>query len=416
MRAGSINLITNTSTSFFGISIGNLPKREQKTTSQMLIEEARAKLEKSPATDCFKKTCRDCNNIEDLTTRNGSYSDDDNYALIKSTIKLKKEVLKEQLDNLANAGREIYEAQQVVEELTQQLAQIDALRREYNAKMSSFVYGSYRSGEGFNQLAGYDKEKNILNKYFISEIHKDKNGMEANVPSSVLFFGPRGNGKSTFADAFSQELGCEMPVLLRPHGKTNEEKCDNLYSKMLEKAQNAKEEYEQSGKVSVIALNELDVVQKGNPETIQKIAEFMKTCYQNYHCIVFASTNYPLNIPFPTGGKDTAFPCVVAIEPPNRENKKAILKYYLENQLDRRLPEDKYGYLADMLESQEIQSGCAYSVSQIKNEVCKSSSNTTYEDIIDRIASGKAAPNLDKDYLAEFQTAYRKLMINEIEE
>ena len=47
---------------------------------------------------------------------------------------------------------------------------------------------------------------------------KEKNGEEANIPSSILFFGPKGNGKTTFALAFAEEIGCERPVSVKGSG------------------------------------------------------------------------------------------------------------------------------------------------------------------------------------------------------
>ena len=403
MRVGLINSLINNTVNFSGISIGNVSKRHEKTSSQVFIEDAKRKLKHSPATDSFKKSLQDYQNVADITKNNDPYYDITNQDRLKRTLDIKASILDAQHINLANMREEAQELMQIPDELTKQLEQIDSIRREENAKIAGFRYGAYRTGDGFSQLAGYEKEKN---------------GVKANVPSSVLFFGPRGNGKSTFADAFSQELGCETSVFLRPFGRGDEEKCDNLYSKMLEKAQTAKEEYETSGKITVITLNELDVIQNGSKETIKKISEFLKTCYPTYHCILFASTNYPLNIPFQTGGKDTAFPCVVAVDPPNRENKKAILKYYLEGKLAERVSEDDYYHLADMLEKQEAKTGGAYSASQIKNEVCKSDDKgfITNEDVVDSIEHDKVKPNLTKEYLTEFQTAYKKLMTNEIEE
>lgn len=106
----------------------------------------------------------------------------------------------------------------------------------------------YMNNEGFSQLAGYEDEKNILYKYFISEIEKAKQGEDANVPNAVLFFGPMGNGKTTFSKAFAQETGANL-ILLKMVMAKQDNICPNFYEKLLKKSNEAKELYEEKGQI-----------------------------------------------------------------------------------------------------------------------------------------------------------------------
>ncbi len=128
-------------------------------------------------------------------------------------------------------------------------------------------------------------KKDILYKYFISEIAKEEAGLEANIPNAIMFFGPKGNGKTTFANAFAQEIGCENPICVVGIGINTAGICKSLYKNLNKAAKKANEEYEKTGKIQVIFIDEFDLVADEKSTILPELEEFMRTCYEKYHCI-----------------------------------------------------------------------------------------------------------------------------------
>ena len=134
-------------------------------------------------------------------------------------MKLKENLDKQRIILLEREQRRIAEMKKVVNDVSTQACSYeeqtinDVKRFKNRDKMERFRARHSIVTGGFNSIAGYDSEKSILKKYFISEIIKEQEGKKANVPGSVLFFGPTGNGTTTFAKAFAKETGCELVPL-----------------------------------------------------------------------------------------------------------------------------------------------------------------------------------------------------------
>ena len=256
------------------------------------------------------------------------------------------------------------------------------------------------NSKGFQRIAGYDKEKNILDKYFISEIRKEQAGEKADVPNSVLFFGPTGNGKTTFARAFAAETGCML-----------EKGRSNNFVEMLEhKMQQSQILFQKKGVRTILFIDELDREAKNNPAVISKLKEILPICSKEYHCTVFATTNDPLDIELPLTGKDNLFPYIVSMDPPNSQNKIDILKYYLKER-----PSDNLDYnkIANLLEAKEKMTGQRYNITQIK-EICLNIPDNKFSEqsIIDSINCTK--PTIDKEAIDKYLNEMNTLMTNEV--
>lgn len=274
----------------------------------------------------------------------------------------------------------------------------------------------YMNNEGFSQLAGYEDEKNILYKYFISEIEKAKQGEDANVPNAVLFFGPMGNGKTTFSKAFAQETGANL-ILLKMVMAKQDNIWPNFYEKLLKKSNEAKELYEEKGQITVIFVDEIDRVADKNSTIIEELTAFIKDCYDKYHCIVFAATNHPLNLQFPITGENSIFPYVVSVDLPNLENKQAVLKYYLSERLGNSTTDEDYKMLAEMLQQKEEETGNLYSNSVISENICLSENadvKISTDDIIKNIKNTE--PDIDSEAIEKYNNEMNLIMADKIEE
>ena len=64
--------------------------------------------------------------------------------------------------------------------------------------------------KGFDSIAGYEKEKFILTDSFINLLPLEAAGQDVEFPNSILFFGPIGNGKTSFAKAFANSANCNF--------------------------------------------------------------------------------------------------------------------------------------------------------------------------------------------------------------
>ena len=265
------------------------------------------------------------------------------------------------------------------------------------------------NSKGFQKIAGYDKEKNILDKYFISEIQKEQAGEKANVPNSVLFFGPTGNGKTTFARAFAAETGCNL-VPFNMH-TTSLDKSNKIFINKIQKiAERSESDFQKTGNRTIIFIDEISKACDNKSPMLNELRDFLSNCSERYHCTVFATTNHPLTIAFPLTGEDSLFPYIVSMDPPNLQNKIDVLKYYLK---ERESDSLDYNKLANLLEEKEKTTGQRYNISQIK-EICLSIPDNEFSEqsIIDYINNTK--PTIDKKAMDKYLNEMNTLMTNEV--
>ncbi len=192
-------------------------------------------------------------------------------------------------------------------------------------------YAAYSQLKGFDAIAGYEYEKAVLDKFFISEIKNERAGKEANVPGSILFFGPQGNGKTSFAKAFAQES--EARVRNIPTNSTcskGKERFKIFLDKLYNEAKLAEEHYQKgdTNQRTIILIDEFDNVAGKNSTIRKELEKFMQTCFDKYHCTVFATTNYPEKIAMNLKKENSAFPYRVALDPPTADTKARVLEFY----------------------------------------------------------------------------------------
>ena len=173
--------------------------------------------------------------------------------------------------------------------------------------------------KGFGKLGGYQVEKDYLLQHLGDSILFEREGHDAIVPNGVLFFGPQGCGKTTFAQAFAEQLGCRI-VNIRPTN-SDDKNLDNLEKAATE----AEENYKKDRIRTILNIDEFDIFVEGR-RGIGNMKAFMDRVSQDYHCTVFATTNYFENIDSILM-RDGRFDIKIPLAPANKQNIKAILEH-----------------------------------------------------------------------------------------
>lgn len=208
------------------------------------------------------------------------------------------------------------------------------------------------NSEGFKRIAGYDDYKNILLNHIGSPIAKERNGGKVKVPGGVIFFGPKGNGKTKFAEAFASQFDCELVKISPAEG----------FEKLKEEAKFAQKRFKNGRKRTIILMNEFEGFAPKDSSKTQKVKEFMKDCSDKYHCTLFVSSNFPDKIDESLLKGEIFYK--VAIPPANKENAAAILKHYAEEYADKDLNYDNLATSITQMQPKE-----AFSNGKIKSAV-----------------------------------------------
>lgn len=290
-----------------------------------------------------------------------------------------------------------------------QLARLNNENKEKIAKLEAEVLKSneilriqselskIKQNKGWDRIAGYDQEKNILTDEFISNISLEKAGnKDITFPNGILFFGPTGNGKTTFAKAFAEQTQCPL-IEISPY-------TDNLQRDIREALNTSKETFEQAGTRSIILMDEFDNFGANietNKQNIAMLKAVMTECSDKYNATMFLTTNNPQDIDSILLA-DSRCPIRVYLDPPNKENAKIVFKYYLNNKTDNYM-----NYENIVNELFNYQGEGAYSNSRIKTivetcfkEVAKQKRKITEGDIIAKIKT--TLPDITKEHLQKY--------------
>ena len=188
---------------------------------------------------------------------------------------------------------------------------------------------------GFSKLGGYDKEKTLLRICFIDKLDDERSGKYMNdIPNAILFYGPTGCGKTSFAKAFAQEADCNFVQLKCRGSQKDKEKqfIEAMFGKngddgLLEKAQR---EFLETKKRTIILIDEFDRFfdKETSLEFIRGLKGLLDECSNENHVTLFLTTNDPQKIPYEIRN---AHRCgiIVNLDPPDKENTLAVLQHYL---------------------------------------------------------------------------------------
>lgn len=425
-----INLTTfNNKNSFGAIKINNFNKSNEKSKAKLLIENALETINDTTTKDIYEKTAQKYDEyVKTIEKKKNEIEIDTLFKFIQDRkiykIQLEEKegkavLLAQKNKDIKNFEVHLDEINKTIEKLIKQLEEDEVnsqLKKMRETEAIQVLKAKYKCNEGFSQLGGYQEEKNILYKYFISEIEQATHGQNANVPNSVLFFGPKGNGKTTFSEAFAQEIGANR-ISIQKFGTTTEKICESFYKKLIKNALNSKELYEKTGQLSVIFIDEIDGITNNKSIILPELKDFINDCYNKYHCITFAATNRPLDIQLPIIGEESIFSYIVSVDPPNSENKQAVFKYYLSERLGNSATDEDYKMLSEILEQKEKETGNLYSNSVISQNICLSGNEDveiSTDDIIKNIKNTE--PDIDSEAIEKYNNEMNLIMTDKIEE
>lgn len=257
--------------------------------------------------------------------------------------------------------------------------------------------------KGFDSIAGYEAEKFILTDNFINLLPLEMAGENVEFPNSILFFGPIGNGKTSFAKAFAYSANCLFDEVKPKRTERNKNSYEKSFFEDLEnKAKEAQKNFLNKGVRTIILIDEIDRFAYDDSSILPKLKKFLQNCSEKYHVTIFATTNNPLSINSAIRGPER-MPIKVSIDPPNEINAAEVFKYYLSSLPNSSLSDDiNYEKLAQELCS--VLPEKAYNNSQIES-IC----NECYEETEDKITQEKLiyyikreTPGINKESLEKF--------------
>lgn len=241
-----------------------------------------------------------------------------------------------------------------------------------------------RNNHALNRIAGYTGLKSFLNLVYVENIKNKKE-----VPSTILFYGPSGLGKTAMGPALAEEVGARFKkedIGFRPDYK--------LFDKIKTYLKDAQELYNETGRYTVIQLNEVDGFLNENPQLLKEFTQIIKDCASKYHTTIFMTTNNPLNI-----HKDVLENVEISIpvNPPDQNDIKDIVEYYVNNREIENFDSEKIAQEFEKVKPEHI-----YSNAQIENIILrKLPQNCTQQDFVNIIKS--TTPSITNSITDKFE-------------
>ena len=237
---------------------------------------------------------------------------------------------------------------------------------------------------GFKSLAGYINEKMELQTGFIDKLDDEKAGkyLANKLPNAILFYGPTGCGKTTFAKALAQEADCNF-VILSCSGKQKEKEkqfMNKLFGYIDEDgtehtgiADTAQQNFLKTGKRTIVLIDEFDRFfgKDVSPKFINGLKGFMNKCSEENHITFFLTSNIPQKIPYELRNSHR-IGITVNLDPPDKNNAKDVMEYYLNNIPKEEINYDKilneiFKYAPDEIYSNShLKSICDIAIEEIK--------------------------------------------------
>mgnify|MGYP004678403423 CR=1 FL=1 len=318
-------------------------------------------------------------------------------AAIKAYALAQEERLLE-IRNINAQNKQLLEQAKLNNESAERIAELEAkLQKSEETLKIQTELAKVNKNVGWGRIAGYDQEKTILTDEFINNLGLEKNGEKDLIfPNGILFFGPTGNGKTTFAKAFAEQTQCPL-IEIPPF-------TDDLRRELQDALTESKSNYTKNGTRTIILMDEFDNFGSNEPDNKRNVAALkamMVDVAKKYKATMFLTTNNPLDIDSILLA-DSRCPIRVYLDPPNEDNMDSVLKYYLEGKTDNYINYDNL-----ISELSENRGEGAYSNSRIKTvvescykETAKLGRSITEGDLIAKIRS--TLPDITKEHLDKY--------------
>lgn len=338
--------------------------------------------------------------------------------------KEKTELLERQLNEAQKSGAKDDQIKNLNDQLKEAYSENANAHKDYIAeaeklektKQHQEILTKRETGKGWNKMAGFESVKKQLEEYFINNLALQKGGHNPPFPNSILFYGPKGTGKTRFAEAFAEQSKCNfVPIDMM---QDDEDILDELKAA----GKKAKKLYEASGDKktrTIILLDEIDSIAKlseSEKKEMKKegsgfydetnagmLKKFLSNCAEKYKCTVFMTTNYPLNIDSDLLSDENTIPYQVYLAAPEKEDAASIFDYHLRGLTNQEINLDE---LASEIMSVRPNNQ-AYSAGKIAKivEDCSSEAQNTGQritqmDLINKIR--ELGPDHDSDTINRF--------------
>ena len=319
----------------------------------------------------------------------------------KRKIKEKEEALeKEKAEATAKQLAAIGEKDK---KLKEQEKQIEILGR-FNTKKRNEI-----NGVGLGKIAGYEDDKNALFQAFINPYRESYNNhdFDDDVPNAILLYGLSGNGKTTLSKAIVEEL---INTTKSNYYDLSETAPTKLPDKLIEIKEKALTDFDKNHKRTLIFLDEFDRfalredMNGYRGDVNGHLKTFLNDCSQ-YGITVIATTNHPRNIEYPLITNKRRFGVKTVIEPPNKDDIKKIMEYYLKGLTTGKID---YSSIANIIDVKANEKEGKYSCSEIENlankiklKAKKEKQLITQNDIFEVI--NKSSPDINKKLIDKFK-------------